>query len=105
AQLIRINEQMINGFGLNQGFDAWMEYQKQMEERFRQFQSLQALYSPLSAWNPMAFSKPEASGKAPSVQPGRPESAAGELRELVKTLQEEVASLKKSSKKTKRKPK
>lgn len=101
AQLIRINEQMIANMGekyVSQPFEAWLEYQRQMEERLRQMQGLQALYSPLGAWSamPPPFGAPPPPPPRPAAEPA-PAGEAEETRALLRTLREEVEALKRKA--------
>jgi len=112
AQMIRANDELVKDFVekyFNQAFSAYLEYQKQIEERVRQMHSSTGLFSPLAAWpqgmmNPFAPPsaqsgphKPSAPQPAPSGQPNE------DVRNVIAELQKQVAGLQQDLKKKKRK--
>lgn len=105
TRLIRVNDQMVKDFietYFHQALNAFLEYQKQIEQRIRQMPGFPGLYPPFSAWTqamltpfptgPAAASSEKPAGPAPT--PGA-EANAEELRDLVKNLQQQVAGLQK----------
>jgi polyhydroxyalkanoate synthesis repressor PhaR len=104
TRLIRSNDQMVRDFVekyLSQAFGAYLEYQKQMEERLRQMPGMSAFFPPFGAWAQAMSSPPaEHSGetRSPSKKPPTPPASAGDekadLREVVAGLQEQLAGLK-----------
>jgi len=98
TELIRINEQMISQFSekyFRLPLQAWLEYQKQLEERFRQMQGLQSLYSPFGAWDALARPFSAAAPPVESINPQHspPNEKDAALTAIAK-LQQELSELK-----------
>jgi polyhydroxyalkanoate synthesis repressor PhaR len=58
-RMIRSNDQVVRDFVetyFNQAFKAYLEYQKQMEERLRQMQGVTGMFPPFGAWTQAAMS-------------------------------------------------
>ena len=109
-RLIRSNDQVVRDFVekyFSQAFAAYLEYQKQMEERLRQMPGMAAFFPPFGAWT-QAMTNPFAGnvGETPSVSVKSPPSPAGEekgkLHEVVAELQQQLASLKEQLEATKK---
>ncbi len=100
VRLIRVNDNLVKDFiekYFNQALHSFLEYQRQVEERFRQVHGLPAVYPAVSAWT-KAMLQPFTSafgGESPT-EPAAPVSAESpdELRQMVKDLRAEVAGLK-----------
>jgi polyhydroxyalkanoate synthesis repressor PhaR len=108
VRMIRANDQLVRDFVgryFNEAFNAYLEYQKQVEERMRQMHGLAAGFPPF-AWNPSLFTSfgtsspaPEA-GKAP--RSGKEAAAeARDMKDIVAELQKQVAGLQQELKKAK----
>jgi polyhydroxyalkanoate synthesis repressor PhaR len=112
-RMIRSNDQMVRDFVetyFNQAFRAYSEYQKQMEERFRQIQGVSGMFPPFGAWAQAAmspFAAPVGSKPSPPEAAPSPASTLSEeakdLRNTVAELQQQLAAMQ-SEMKT-RKPK
>jgi polyhydroxyalkanoate synthesis repressor PhaR len=110
VQMIRANERAVGDFiqkHFSQAFAAYMDYQKQLEERFRQMHGVPEAFAPLSAWTQAMFS-PFGGPQAKNAPPG-PEKPQKESREDLAArfteLQQQVAALKEELKKKKPKTK
>jgi polyhydroxyalkanoate synthesis repressor PhaR len=100
VRLIRVNDSLVKDFiekYFNQALHSFLEYQRQVEENFRRVHGLPAVYPAVSAWTKAmlqpftsAFTPPVPSEPASSPPPENPE----ELRQMVKDLREQVATLK-----------
>jgi len=106
VRLIRVNDNLVKDFiekYFNQALHSFLEYQQQVEERFRQVHGLPSVYPAVSAWT-KAMLQPFTSafgGEKPSesAAPPPPDNAE-ELRQMVKDLQAEIAGLKQGRKKS-----
>jgi len=100
VRLIRVNDSLVKDFiekYFNQALHSFLEYQRKVEENFRQVHGLPTVYPAVSAWTKAmlqpfasAFGGEKATESAGPVSPESPE----ELRQMVKNLQAEVAGLK-----------
>jgi polyhydroxyalkanoate synthesis repressor PhaR len=94
VQMIRANERVVADFigqYFTQAFTAYVDYQKQMEERFRQMHALPGgLAAPFAAWSQTMMNPFAAGQPAPSTARGGDE----ELRRVISELQGQVAGLK-----------
>ena len=112
-RLIRVNDQLVKDFiekYFNQAFQSWLEYQKQFEERVRQVQGMPGVYSPFSAltqaiMRPFSppYGSPSTEKTAPSQPPPNAQQDTGDLRNIIKDLQQQVSGLRQEVKKTKSK--
>src|SRR5262245_41690339 len=104
-RVIRSNDQVVRDFVetyFNQAFKAYLEYQKQMEERLRQMQGMGGLFPPYGAWAQAAMApfsgafgtNPPASNEkdAPAPGPTAP-GDSGDIRNTVAELQRQLAAL------------
>ena len=113
VQMIRANDRLVKDFVekyFNQAFGAYVEYQKQIEQRLREMHGAAGLFSPFNGW-PQTVMSPFASG-FPSSGPEKPASApkatapsdnAADVRNIVDQLQQQVAALQEELKKKPRK--
>ncbi len=105
-RMIRSNDQVVRDFVenyFNQAFRAFVEYQKQMEERLRQMQ-MPGLFPPFNAWAqtwspfvPGAGSAAERPSESPPHGPDSPEAKPGEpsaeVRRAMEKLRAQLAAL------------
>lgn len=110
-RLIRMNDQLVKDFiekYFNQALQSFLDYQRQFEEQVRMAQGLPATFPSVSAWTEAVF-KPITTAYAnrgaepapPPPQPPSQEGENGDLRELVRSLQQQVRDLKQSWETTK----
>lgn len=104
-RLIRSNDQIVRDFVetyFNQAFRAYLEYQKQMEERFRQMQGVSGVFPPFGAWAQAAMAPFAASlgSKAPPPEENAapapaspPPEESKDLRSTVAELQQQLVAL------------
>ena len=104
-RMIRSNDQVVRDFVetyFNQAFQAYSEYQKQMDERMRQMQGVTGMFPPFGAWSQAAMSPfaapfgakpspPEA--KPPRSPAAAPPEESKDLRDTVAELQEQLAAM------------
>jgi len=100
VRLIRVNDNLVKDFiekYFNQALHSFLEYQRQVEENFRQVHGLPVVYPAVSAWT-KAMLQPFASafgGEKPTAPTGPVSSENPEkLRQMVNDLQAEVVGLK-----------
>jgi polyhydroxyalkanoate synthesis repressor PhaR len=100
VRLIRVNDNLVKDFiekYFNQALHSFLEYQRQVEENFRQVHGLPAVYPAVSAWT-KAMLQPftSAFGGEKATEPAGPVASANpeELQQMVKDLRAEVAGLK-----------
>lgn len=102
-QMIRSNDHATRDFVetyFNQAFKAFLEYQKQMEERVRQMQGVAGMFPPFGAWSHAAMSpfaapfasQPWQSGARPSSPPAPSDESQG-LRDTVAGLQKQLTAM------------
>lgn len=105
-RLIRMNDQLVKDFiekYFNQALKSFLDYQRQFEEQVRLAHGLPTSFPSVSAWTEAMF-KPIASAFTNGTsQPPPPPTASTpaespELRELVRSLQQQVQDLKRSFK-------
>ena len=111
SRMIRANDQLVKDFVekyFNQAFAAYLEYQKQIEERMRQMHGTAALFSPFAGWpqgvmNPFTPPFGQPGPDKSSAEPGasRPEDPNSDVRNVIAELQQQVAGLQQELKKTK----
>jgi polyhydroxyalkanoate synthesis repressor PhaR len=106
-RMIRSNDQVVRDFVetyFNQAFRAYLEYQKQMEERLRQMQDVTGMFPPFGAWAQAAMSpfaapfaskpsQPEEKEKAPPAPNQAAAEESKDLRNTVAELQQQLAAL------------
>jgi len=105
-RLIRMNDQLVKDFiekYFNQALQSFLDYQRHVEEEVRRAQGLPSGFPSVSAWTAAMF-KPFAAAlnargehttsQAPSPPPAKDEG--GDLREMVRNLQQQVHELKKN---------
>jgi polyhydroxyalkanoate synthesis repressor PhaR len=109
-RMIRSNDQVVRDFVetyFNQAFKAYLDYQKQMEERWRQMQGMGGLFPPYAAWaqtatapfagafgaKPPSPNEKDAAGPAPAPA-STPAAESADLRNTVTELQQQLAALK-----------
>ncbi len=113
VRMIRANDIFVKDFVekyFNQAFGAYMEYQKQMEQRLREMQGTTGVFSPFGTW-PQGMMNPFVSAftQAGTEKSSPPQSATAsgrdteDVRNIVADLQQQVAGLQEKLKKTKRK--
>src|SRR5436190_13445663 len=99
VRLIRVNDQLVKDFiekYFNQALHSFLTYQQQVEERLRQVHGLPVVYPAVSAWTKeMLQPFTAAFGGEKAGEPGEPLSPEGneELRQSLKTLQQQVVAL------------
>lgn len=112
-RLIRMNDQLVKDFiekYFNQALKSFLDYQRQIEEQVRRAQGLPSAFPSVSAWTEAVF-KPFVSAlggvdqgfTVPEPPPAK--DAAGDLREMIRNLQEQMAGLKKPEPKEPKAPK
>jgi polyhydroxyalkanoate synthesis repressor PhaR len=109
VRLIRMNDQLVKDFiekYFNQALKSFFDYQRQIEQQIRQTHGLPPLFPSVSAWTKAmlepfstAFSQ-ETTAKSAETPP--PPEKGEDLHTLVRKLEKEVASLRKSSNKGRR---
>jgi len=106
-RMIRANDQLVRDFVeryFNQAFNAYLEYQKQLEERMRQMHGMAGLF-PSFAWNPGfgPFAAPgqETKSAKTSEPPPGPAPEAAEVKSVIAELQKQVEGLQKELKRKK----
>jgi len=110
VRLIRVNDQLVKDFiekYFNQALHSFLEYQQQVEERLRQVHGLPAVYPTVSAWTKaMLHPFTAALSGQKSGAPPAPNSAqeSEDLRALIKQLQQQVSTLKRPAKITRKAP-
>jgi polyhydroxyalkanoate synthesis repressor PhaR len=103
-RLIRSNDQVVRDFVekyFSQAFAAYLEYQKQMEERLRQVPGMTAFFPPFAAWtqamNPFGGTPDASAGHAAAASTASssaiPEQKEN-LHQTVAELQQQLTSLK-----------
>ena len=102
VRLIRVNDNLVKDFiekYFNQALHSFLEYQRQVEENFRQVHGLPAVYPAVSAWTkamlqPFSgpFTVPENDNPTAANPAAKEEN---DLAEVVKDLQNQIAALKK----------
>lgn len=105
VQMIRANERVVTDFMQNyfdQAFSAYLGYQKQMEERFRQLHAIPETLNPFTAWSQSILGSFAPKNAAPPA-PGQ-NKAAGEpdVSKTIAELQQQVAELRQQLKKRRR---
>ena len=110
-RIIRMNDQLVKDFiekYFNQALKSFQDYQQQVEEQIRRTHGLPPVFSSVSAWTkamlePFASAFAGSAGEEPAATPAKPppQEASGELRALVRELQQQVAELKKAGAQTK----
>jgi polyhydroxyalkanoate synthesis repressor PhaR len=113
VRLIRMNDQLVKDFiekYFNQALSSFLDYQRQFEEQIRRTHGLPPVFPSVSAWT-KAMLEPFASALSGQAagKDGTPTEApaaakdSGNLQDLVRNLQEEVAALKRTRTPKKRK--
>jgi polyhydroxyalkanoate synthesis repressor PhaR len=101
-QMIRSNDHAMRDFVetyFNQAFKAYLDYQKQLEERMRQMQGVAGMFPPFGAWSPAAMSPFAAPFVSKFWQPGDsspsppPADESKDLRSTVAELQRQLAAM------------
>jgi polyhydroxyalkanoate synthesis repressor PhaR len=104
-RVIRVNDPWMREFVetyFDRALAAYLEYQKQIEDRVRQFSGLPGIFPPLPAWVGSLSSRPgpatapgPTSGSGGGEPAGRPVGpGAAEVLEVVDELRQQVAELK-----------
>lgn len=106
-RVIRVNDQLVKDFidkYFNQALQSFLDYQRRIEDQMRH-SGLTASFPGASAWTEAvfqpfaaAFGEPRR-GAAPSPAPDAKADADGDLRKLVRELQQQVMDLKREQKK------
>jgi polyhydroxyalkanoate synthesis repressor PhaR len=98
VHMIRTNERAVGDFiqkYFTQAFTAYLEYQKQMEERLRHFHAIPGALNPFAAFAPGVFNPFSAAAGtkagSPPPQPGTP--PADDTRAMIAELQKQIAAL------------
>jgi polyhydroxyalkanoate synthesis repressor PhaR len=109
VQMIRANERAVGDFiqkYFTQAFSAYLDYQKQMEERLRHLQTLPSALNPFTAFGPgmfNPFAPPANTATTPPAKTAKPAAPDEDMRELISQLQAQVAGLQQELKKKPRK--
>jgi polyhydroxyalkanoate synthesis repressor PhaR len=105
-RVIRLNDQLVKDFiekYFNQALESFLVYQQQIEDQIRRTHGLPASFPSVSAWtkavlapfaSPLAYPLADKSSESPPSP--RPADHSQELRQMLRKLQKQVASLKKS---------
>ena len=109
VRLIRMNDQLTKDFidkYFNQALKSFLDYQQQVEQQVRKAHGLPASFPSVAAWTkamltPLssAFGGGAEEKSAEASAPSSPPDQTGELREMIRELQQQVAGLKKPRKK------
>jgi polyhydroxyalkanoate synthesis repressor PhaR len=102
VRIVRMNDQLVKDFVekyFNQALQSFLTYQQQVEEQIRRTQGLSTGFPSVSAWT-KAMLQPFASAfgttQEPAVPPVPPDldRENTELREMIRTLQDQLNALK-----------
>jgi len=114
VQMIRANERVVGDFitkYFTQAFDAYVQYQAQMEEQFRHLHAMPGgVVNPFAAWSKAVFNPFVAAGAAADQAPSeadKQQHGDSEIRAAIDALQQQLHDLReqlKTAKKGPRKP-
>jgi polyhydroxyalkanoate synthesis repressor PhaR len=105
-RVIRSNDQLVRDFVetyFNQAFGAYLEYQKQLEERLRQAHGMGGIFPPYATWA-QAMLAPFAPNSSAESSPQPRPAAGSDLREVITDLQNQVAGLQEALRRKRARP-